>query len=273
MKKIILGILLLLPLASYSQKLPIKFGDVSLDELKMVRYEKDTTAPAVVLVDYGESIIDYNQEKGFVIKFERVRRVKILTKDGYDWGNLTIQLYRDGSTEEDLTSVKAITYNLEKGKIVETKLKNDAIIREETDKNLRNVKIALPNVKEGSVIEVSYKVTSPFLFNFQDWDFQSTIPIVWGEYRARIPEYFEYKKLMQGYLALSINETSEVKRSFELVYREKIGGGNTSTRFGGSSSSTERERVEYTEKYFRWALKDAPAFREEPFLTTTEIIF
>ena len=234
----------------------------------MVRYEKDTTAPAVVLADYGVSSIDYIQGTGFVIKFERLRRVKILTKDGYDWGNFTIRLYRDGTTEEDLASIKAITYNLEKGKIVETKLRNDAIIREEADKNIRNVKIALPNVREGSVIEISYKVTSPFLFNFQDWDFQSTIPIVWGEYRAHIPEYFEYKKLMQGYLALSISESSEVKRSFELVYREKIGGGNTSTRFGGSSGNTERERVEYTEKYFRWALKDAPAFREEPFLTT-----
>ena len=67
MKKVILGILLVLPLGAYSQKPPVKFGDVSMDELKMVRYEKDTAAPSVVLADYGESTIDYVQGTGFVI--------------------------------------------------------------------------------------------------------------------------------------------------------------------------------------------------------------
>lgn len=38
-----------------AQKPPIKFGDVAMDVLKMQVYDKDTSAAAVVLADYGES--------------------------------------------------------------------------------------------------------------------------------------------------------------------------------------------------------------------------
>ena len=166
MKKLVCAIVFVLPFVGLSQKPPVKFGDVSLDELKMVRYEKDTSAAAIVLADYGESTINYIQGTGFSLNFERLRRVKILTKDGYNWGNFSIDLYRNGTTEEKVTSLKAVTYNLEKGKSVETKLNKDAIFREDVDKNHKTVKFGLPNIKEGSVIEITYVVNSPFWFNF-----------------------------------------------------------------------------------------------------------
>ena len=127
-----------------AQKPPLKFGEVSMEVLKMKRYEKDTSASAVVLADFGISTITYDQKKGFFLKFERIRRVKIFSKEGYEWGNFSILLYKEGATDEDVNSIKAITYNLENGQIIETKLKNESIYREEMDKNLTNVKFALP---------------------------------------------------------------------------------------------------------------------------------
>lgn len=245
-----------------AQKPPIKFGEVSIDELKMKRYDKDTTASAIVLCDYGESRIEYLQGKGFSVKFERVRRVKIFSKEGYDWGNFSIPIYKSGTNEEDLTTLKAITYNLENGKIVESKLKNDAIFTEEADKNTKIVKFALSNVKEGSVIEILYKVSSPFTFNFQDWDFQTTIPVLWSEYRAHIPEYFDYKKLMQGYLATFINE---VKTEDKFITLQSRAATDPAT---GVREAAVNEKVEFLETYYRWVVKDAPAFREEPHMTT-----
>ena len=72
------------------QKPPIKFGDVPIDQVKMTTYAADSSAVAVVLADFGESTIDYSSEDGFIIKFDRIRRVKILSKEGYEWGNFTI---------------------------------------------------------------------------------------------------------------------------------------------------------------------------------------
>lgn len=261
MKRVYLGLVFVLccPLIGNSQKPPAKFGDVPDEQVQMKAYPKDSSAAAVVLVDYGETAIDYSSDKGFLIRFDRIRRIKILTKEGYEWGNFVIPLYHEGSDEEDLGSLKAITYNMENGKVVETKMKNDAVFKEERDENWTHVKIAMPNVKEGSVIEITYRVTSPYIFNFQDWEFQSTIPTIWSEYRTHIPEYFTYRRFMKGYLGVTINESKEENKFFNISYREKTGSART---------TAVQDRVDYVETYNRLVVQDAPAFKSEPYMTT-----
>ncbi len=248
-----------------AQKAPFKFGDVSMDELKMTKYEKDSSAAAVILGDYGESIISYTQGLGFQLIFERLTRIKILTKDGLDRANISIPLYHEGSATEKLTGLKAVTYNLENGKEVESKAKSDAIFKEKYDANRDFMKITWPNTRVGSVIEITYKVTSDFLFNFQDWEFQDNIPVVWSEYRARIPEYYTYDKYTQGYVALAVNEETQITNSIHLTSVERSGGG-----FSGApvNSTFSNETVEFQEKHFRWVATNVPAFTSEPFMTT-----
>ncbi len=120
------------------------------------------------------------------------------------------------------------------------------------------------NVKEGSVLEITYKVTSDFLFNFQNWEFQTTIPTRWSEYRARIPEYFNYEKYMQGYVTLSVNENKMQPTSFTVTSKERSGGSGFTT----TSTTFNQDKIDYQENQFRWAAKDVPAFKKEPFITT-----
>ncbi|PIQ22753.1 MAG: transglutaminase, partial [Cytophagales bacterium CG18_big_fil_WC_8_21_14_2_50_42_9] len=102
----------------------------------------------------------------------------------------------------------------------------------------------MPNVKEGSVIEFSYRVQSVFFFNLRDWTFQQTIPVLWSEYTTIIPEYFHYKKLAQGYERFLVSE--------EKPMNVNLGAGIS------SSSGTE----------YHWVLKDVPAIRREPYMTS-----
>lgn len=245
----------------FAQKPPIKFGDVPIEDLKMTHYAKDSSAAAVVLTDFGESSLVYSQIDGFSIKFERIIRTKILTKDGLDYANFSIPLYHSGSDNEKLVGLKAVTYNLENGKIVETKMKNDGIFKEKLDANVDIMKVTLPNVKEGSVIEISYGITSDFLFNFQDWDFQGDIPKVWSEYRARIPEYFNYDKYTQGYIVLEVNEQEKTRGVINISSKERSEGRTVQTTFSN-------DRIEYEETKHRWAVKDVPAFKAEPHITS-----
>ena len=255
--------LFLLPLFSYAQKTPIKFGDVPMEQLLMKDYPADTSASAVVLTDFGESIIQYDESDGFILQFERLTRIKILTKDGLDWANFLIPLYHDGSNDEKVMGLKGITYNLENGKVSETKLKSDAVFKEKQDANTDITKVTMPNVKVGSIIELTYKVKSDFIFNFQDWEFQSTIPTVWSEYRARIPEYFSYDKYMQGYIKLIANENSRQEARITLVSKERTGV-TTSVK-----TAFNTDEIVYQENRFRWAAQDVPAFKPEPFITTS----
>ena len=248
-----------------AQKPPIKFGDVSLEEVKMTRYEPDSSAAAVVLADYGESEVQYNQNQGFVLLFDRITRTKILTKEGYNHGNFEILLYNgDPEYREKLSGLKVVTYNLVGDKIVETKASNDAIFQEAYNEDYEMVKVAAPNVKEGSVIEITYKIQSQYILNLQDWQFQSTIPVAWSEYRTRIPDFFTYEKYMQGYVVAHIHEEKETPRAITLNYKTRTGGAG----FSNTSTNYEQERIDYKERYMRLVAKDVPAFKPEPFITT-----
>src|SRR5688500_18757411 len=118
MKALTLSLFLAIPIFVSAQKAPVKFGDVTIDEVKMRVYDKDTSANAVVLVDYGESTIRYFQNVGFKLTYERITRIKILKKDGLEWADFTIPLYKNDTDAEKASGIKGATYNLENGKIV-----------------------------------------------------------------------------------------------------------------------------------------------------------
>ncbi len=249
MKNLLTLALVCLITISYAQKPPAKFGGVSKEEVAMNVYEQDTSAAAVKLMDFGESLMSYNQTVGFTLTFDRLIRIKILKKEGYDWANLEIPLYHQGSRDEKVIALKGITYNLVDGKVVETKLRKDGIFDEKRDENVNLHKVTMPDVQEGSVIEIAYTVSSEFWTNLEDWSFQTTIPVVWSEYRLRIPEYFSYDKYMQGYIGLAEKEETSAPINFVL-------------------DSRSNETLSLQEKRMRYVAKNVPAFKPEPFITT-----
>ncbi len=226
---------------THAEKAPIKFGKVSMEEMELTTYLPDTTASAVILCDYGVTDIPFSKTDGFQMTFERIIRIKILNKEGLDWANFDIPLSKKG---DNITSVKGMTYNLENGKIIKTKLKSDGKFIESTSKYTQTYKLTLPNVKVGSVIEYSYSIRSKYFFNLRTWYFQKSIPVKWSEYRVNIPEFFHYKQLSKGYLNFTLNN-------------KEYGTGNL---FASETYSIEK---------FRWAVSEAPAFKEEPFMTTS----
>ena len=131
LKNLSLTLIILLVGSNLSaQKAPIKYGKVSVDELKMESYEKDTSAVAVYLCDYGVGDINYypsNQD--FVYKFTRTYRIKILKDEGLDHGNLEFGFDR---TRYKVSMVKGCTYNLENGKVVKSKMTSKDRILEKT---------------------------------------------------------------------------------------------------------------------------------------------
>src|SRR5688572_15632315 len=112
-----------------------KFGKVTLEDLNTKVYGIDSNANAVVLSDINNTMIDGNSKGWFSTYIKRHRVVHILNKNGYDEANVEIPLYSDGSSEEKLDNIKAITYNLENGKMVESKLEKSAIFKEKVSAN------------------------------------------------------------------------------------------------------------------------------------------
>jgi hypothetical protein len=146
-----------------AQKAPIKFGDMSIEDLQMTVYPADTTAPAVILCDYG-----FFNSINFL--FTRTLRVKILKKEGYSWANHIFPV-------NARSTIRGITSNLENGKIIQEKLKSESIFYEKVTEGYYRVRIAMPNVKVGSVIDIMF--TYPGIP--QSWKFQEVIPERYNE--------------------------------------------------------------------------------------------
>lgn len=270
MNRSIIAIICVFCLASISQaqdQKKIKFGKIDMDNLKMTVYPLDSTAKAVVLADQGTSELKYDQENGFYLSHTRHKRVKILTKDGYDEADVSVYLYERGGDREKLSGFKAATYNLVKGKMKASKLGKNSKFEEKYNDNYTIEKWTFPDVREGSIIEYTYTLRSDFIFNLQDWSFQSDIPAVWSEYIVAIPEYFTYKQFAQGYHAMTVNNT-EMKRDRIIIKSKSRTGGDAG--FSTTKTTFSQDEIPYSKTVYHWRAEKVPAFKEEPYMASIE---
>jgi len=238
-----------------------KFGRVSKEVLEMTSYEADKDAEAVVLFDVGSSYMTFDQVKfKFVLRHERHRRIKILKQGGTSYADAEVLYYTPENSrgDETVTGIKAYTYNLENGKIVETKMEKNAIFTEEVNKNYSKKKFTLPNVKVGSVIEYRYQFSSEYIYDYQSWIFQDNIPTLWSEYKAAIPEYYNYQIHLGGYENFEVSEKGSNSSFLTITSKERTSGFN-----GFVKTNYETDKINYQDITYRWAAKNLPAFKKE----------
>src|SRR5258706_9637640 len=173
-----------------AQKSPVKYGSVSEKDFATKIYSIDSNANAVVIADIGSSKLVGNTKGWFSLEFKRYRRVHLLNKNGFDIATEGIPLYSEGQVEEQISSLRAVTYNLENGKVVETKLEKENIFKDKLSKNWVVKKFTFPNIKEGSIIEFEYTITSDYLQNLKSWAFKGDYPVLWREYNLSWPSFF-----------------------------------------------------------------------------------
>ena len=173
-----------------AEKAPIKFGDISKADLLNNVYAPDTSAPAVVLCDYG-----YFTDNSF--QFVRTLRIKILKKEGYPMANQSFSI-------DSKANIRGITYNLENNEIVETKLKNESIFKTRITEDIYEMRVAMPNVKVGSIIDIQFMYEGiP-----NEWDFQQEIPVVRSELVIEPSIYLSYSKNFFGYIPLTVGTSN-----------------------------------------------------------------
>lgn len=133
---------------TWAQKLPMKWGKISDEHKKMKTYEADPDASAVILCDYGEANFDVYKNKLQII-YTRHTRIKVLTKAGQDWAEVSIPYYAKKNTEE-IIELKAQVHNVGKdGKVSSQKVSRKAIFDEDIDGKWHTKKFSVPNDKYG----------------------------------------------------------------------------------------------------------------------------
>ncbi len=266
----LLLVLLLAQINSSAQdKLAIKFGNVKPGDFDIKSELIDSSTNAVVVADVGKSqFISNPNDFTFSLIFTEKKRIKIINKNGFDAATIIIPLYvSENNKMEKLSDLNAYTYNLENGKVVETKVSKSSVFTEKHSKHWIYNKFTFPDLKEGSIIEYSYQVKSDFFFNLQPWTFQGEYPVLWSQYEAGIPDFFKYVVLSQGYQPFFVNKVNSSQISYNFIEH----GERRATGFGeapDNSSKLNTVKLDGAIDYHTWIMKNIPALKEEAFTTT-----
>ncbi len=209
MKKSTLILLLLCQFTLFSQD--YKFGKVSKEELEEKFYPLDSTADAAYLYRSRRTYYDFIRQKGdFQLITEIYERIKIYTKEGFEKATKSIAFYDpENGEQESVGAIKGYTHTLVNGKIEKEKLNKKSIFRENKNKYTSIKKITMPNVKEGCVIEIKYKLFSPYSRSIDELRFQYEIPIKKLNYQIEIPEFYIFNKRSKGYYFVKMNQSSK----------------------------------------------------------------
>lgn len=239
-----------------------KLGKVSVAELEEKAHPKDPSAAAAILFKKGEVRFEYSQEKGFEMVTVVKTRIKIYKKEGYEWANKGIQYYLKGDLEEGVSFSDAITFNLVGGKIEKTKLKSDGEFDEKINKNWGRKKIAMPNVKEGSIIEYEYTIRTPRKSVLKEWFFQTSIPVNHSEFITYIPEYFVYNPNPKGYIYPKVT-VDKSQKSIIISSKERSGWKTSKTTFS-------QDKIDYQETKTTYLAENLPAMKAEAFVNNID---
>jgi len=222
-----------------------EFGTFKVEDLSMKKYDKDTSAHAVVLLEHGRAEIARTGDEDINLVYEYHVKIKIFDKAAFDEGNIEIPFYsEDGMTYEKVEDIKGITISSdENSMIVKTELDPKKIYTVKDSKHWSRLKFAMPALREGCLIEYQYKIISPWFHNFHPWQFQSNIPKVYSEYDVHIPAFWNFNASMIGNLKLS-KKDSEVERMCFSYH-----GANCDC------------------SHFTYGMNDIPAFIEEDHMT------
>src|SRR5690606_29243568 len=146
------------------------------------------------LKEFGTARIVSREGIGNKLVFQYHVKIKVFNIQKFSRGDVVIGLHKeDNENFETIRSIEGVVfYQDENGGVQKAVLDKKSIFKENSSKYTELVKFAMPNVRNGSVLEYKYEIESPFFFNFRPWEFQWDIPKVHSEYIAVIPAVYKY---------------------------------------------------------------------------------
>lgn len=202
MNKLLLNLLILLSISSFSKAQDFSFGDFTVEEMNQKTYPLDTSAHAFVLKEFGSTRLDATDD-GIKTYFKYHVKIKILDNKAVDKGTVEVSFYDSDNTHDAVTDIRATTTYMDNGTIKTAELDKSKIFTVTENKYWKQVKFAMPNVRSGAIIEYTYTKVIDGFYRFPEWQFQDDIPKVYSEYEVHIPAFWTYNAMIRGPLKLA----------------------------------------------------------------------
>lgn len=224
-----------------------EYGRITGADINLDRNILDSNANAMVIREFGTAAMRFDDVGGrMYIDFEYHVKIKIFNKSGFESGNVVIPRRIYSEDEDAIKELRATTTNYVNNVLVRTELDKKNVFNEKRNKYTTLTKFTMPNLAEGSVIEYSYRIHLPYIFNFKSWDFQSDIPKLHSEYVANIPALYNYHASLRGGRKLTSDKAELQKECLRV-----------------SGYNCDCSKLTYI-------MKNVPAFVEEDYMTSAD---
>lgn len=219
------------------------FGDPTNYEHNLKHYDRDPEAPAVVLYEKGEYTIDIVDRYVRLIKKVH-RKIKVFDAARYTDYTFEIPYYRESQVKENIKEFTGITHN----GAVKKYVSESAIFDTDEHRNWSLRKFTFPDVQDGSILEYTYQIETPYLTNFGNWYFGGEIPTIYSELEILIPGNYTYNRTLYGDQKLYIDHAEIRKACFHPQ---------------GFRKAADCEHAVYAMRYI-------PAYKEEPYMLSID---
>lgn len=226
-----------LPLSA--QKYVSQWGELTKEEISKTVYEADPDVAAVILVDKGHYEVKNNNS--YSITYHK--RIKILKREGFEEGDVSIP-YQQNRKRESLRTLKAQII-LPDGKRIA--LAPDAFFEEKISGPWYACNFTFPRLEVGAIIEYEYEMEFMGAYELQDWNFQSTLPVIKSELILTTPGDFVYDFHFQN-----VELDQVIINNKELTFEEL------------RQSSKPGKKIKNTYQFIK---NNVPALQEEPYRT------
>ena len=187
-----------------------EFGEITAADRALTECSFDKEADAVVLFD--EASADHDDQYHLI--FTRRTRLKILKPKGTRHGDITIR-YIHKDDIEYVNNIEAYTCNYtQNGTIADIKkVPSSSIYRQKINERLSAVKIAMPDVQAGSIIEYKYILNAKNYNYLDDWYFQGELPVMHSHFTLAVMPNYEF--------AYQVHKSDQ----FPIVIKQEKGSG------------------------------------------------
>ena len=168
------------------------------NNLQLASYAIDTEASAVILYEHTSvDIVFANRHEQQTLTVRRI--IRVLKSDALNLANVSV-VYPSDNINNYVYDLQGITYNLKGDKLEETELPKEDHFKEDNGNNLYVIKFLMPAVKEGSIIDYTYKVVSVAQNQLPIWFIQGNYPKLTSEFELYYPANYAITTISHTHL-------------------------------------------------------------------------
>ncbi len=182
------------------------FGQPTKADFDLKSYPKDPEAAAVVLFESGNYFFELIDNYIRVVKEVHIK-TKVFDASKFEGGIVTLPYFKGEYGDEEFAKIKAVTHNGN----AQTFVADSEFYDKDVSENNMTKTFTFPNIKDGSILEYTYRIESPYFGSIDGWYFQTTIPTLYSELHTELPGNYKYQRSLKGLLPLYINESTVKK--------------------------------------------------------------